>query len=72
MIKVSHRMDFPDDALHKQKGPKSDTMSEEQEELDMAILHLGLHEEISIRDMSKEEDEEVIDQVFYDASNELD
>ena len=68
MIKISHETGFLDDAIHKQKGPKSDTISEEQEELDIAIRRLGLQEEISIRDLREEEDEEVRDQVFYDAS----
>ena len=37
----------------------------------MAIRCLGLQDEISIRDLSEDEDEEVKDQVFYDASDKL-
>ena len=61
MIKVSHRIDFPDEAPLQQKEPKDDNQTEEQEELDAAILRLGLQEEISIRDLSEEEDEEIKD-----------
>ena len=71
MINVHHSSDSPKEALHEQEESKSDIVSKEQEELDAAILRLGLQEEISIRDLSEEEDEEVIDQVFYDASDEL-
>ena len=39
----------------------------------MAIRRLGLQgDKISIRDLSKEEDKEVKDQVFYDACDERD
>ena len=53
-----------------QHVPEIGTINEEQE-LDVAIRRLGLQDEISIRDLSEEEGEEKKDQVFYDASNEL-
>ena len=37
----------------------------------MALRHLGLQDEISIRDLSEDEDEKEKYQVFYDASDEL-
>ena len=71
MIKVDHENGAPDDAIQWQEVPESGTTNEEQEELDVAIRHLGLQDEISIRDLSEDEDEEIKDQVFYDASDEL-
>ena len=71
MIKVNHKNGDPEDKIQGQEVPKSGTTIEEQEELDVAIRCLGLQDEISIRDLSEDEDEEVKDQVFYDASDKL-
>ena len=71
MIKVNHDNGDSDDETKEQEVPKIGTINEEQE-LDVAIRRLGLQDKISIRDLSEEEDEEVKDQVFYDASDELD
>ena len=74
MIKVSHGIDFLEEALRNKKNPKVISKVRNKRNLmdiKSTILRLGLQEEISIRDLSEEEDEEVIDQVFYDASDEL-
>ena len=71
MIKVSHKNGLLDDAIQGRVGPEIGTINKEQEELNVAIRCLGLQEEISIRDLSEDEDEEVRDQVFYDAFDKL-
>ena len=71
MIKVDHEIDFVKEVTCKQGEPPSNDITEEQRELDIALLRLGLQDEISIRDLSESEGEEERNQVFYDASDEL-
>ena len=59
MIKVNHENGAPDDAIQGQEVLESATINEEQEELDVAIQRLALQDEISIRYLSDDEDEEV-------------